>query len=629
MSDVAVRLDKNAIVLFNRKDGTKIRLAVGPYKKARRPELVDIKITDWCPMMCTFCLDPDTEVTLDTLRRVPIKELIPGDKLLGFPDPDNTTTPYRGEVTEVKAVWRTRKDAFRFTFSDGTSIISGIDHRFLTSRLGWKYAWELREGSRIRNIPTTQTMRETPDYKVGYLAGYSRGDGAFKQGDTGGNGRWVRLSCTDYAVVQRIHEYLDELRLEPQPIKTLHAPEGSLTCWAVEKRSKAAVDWFEQARDTSIPRPEDYKRGFVAGMYDSDGSFGKGRAIRFYQKTDMEALDYVTGVLCSLDFPLGTITLNDVGVKTVPISSTFEVVERFLNTFTPAHTRRDRLDPATTKKLGAFSFLEITKMEYLGGRDLVDIETGTGTFFANGLATHNCYQASTLNGRHASMDNMSVVATRLGKAGVFEVALGGGEPTGHLEFVEILQMFRDEGIVPNFTTKMPSAVRKLWPEIKGLIGGFAYSAEDVPQIVSANNHFKMADIPSDKVALHYVMGLGDREHFKEYLKAAHYFSYRVTLLGYKTVGRGGDVVPHPYGWWMDVVSELVAEGRCPDLSIDTPLAEQYDGQMPVEKYMYHTREGAFSMYIDAVSMEMGASSFERGDSLVPFDKDWKKRYARI
>lgn len=240
-----------------------------------------------------------------------------------------------------------------------------------------------------------------------------------------------------------------------------------------------------------------------------------------------------------------------------------------------------------------------------------------------------CYQASTLNGRHASMDNMSVIATRLGKAGVFEVALGGGETTGHPEFVPILQMFRDEGIIPNFTTKKPVVVRKLWPQIGHLIGGFAYSAENTGQIYAAHNQFQKGGIPKDKVALHYVMGLGDRDHFKSYLMAAWVCGYRVTLLGYKTVGRGGDVVPHPYDWWVDVVSELVAKGCCPDLSIDTPLAEQYDGQMPVETYMYHTREGAFSMYIDAVSMEMGASSFERGDSLVPFDKDWRKRYARI
>ena len=45
--------------------------------------------------------------------------------------------------------------------------------------------------------------------------------------------------------------------------------------------------------------------------------------------------------------------------------------------------------------------------------------------------------------------------------------------------------------------------------------------------------------------------------------------------------------------------------------------------------MYHTREGAFSMYIDAVQMKMGASSFDESVDLVPFDKDWVARYKHL
>lgn len=239
-----------------------------------------------------------------------------------------------------------------------------------------------------------------------------------------------------------------------------------------------------------------------------------------------------------------------------------------------------------------------------------------------------CYMASTLAGRHSTMENMAQVVDRLAKAKVFEVALGGGEPTSHPQFVRVLEMFRERGVVPNFTTKTPAAVRRLWPEIGHLVGGFAYSAENAGQVGMAARVLK-GHVPDAKVALHYVMGLGDREHFMEYLRAANEVGYRVTLLGYKTVGRGKEVIPYPYDWWVGAVSTLVAAGECPTLSIDTPLAEQYDGRMPVERHMYHTREGAFSMYVDAVSMEMGASSFEVGDALVPFDEDWRKRYAHL
>ncbi len=238
-----------------------------------------------------------------------------------------------------------------------------------------------------------------------------------------------------------------------------------------------------------------------------------------------------------------------------------------------------------------------------------------------------CYQASTLGGKHASMENIRFAIQELARVKVLESALGGGETTSHPQFVEILREFKTAGIIPNFTTKKPAAVRRLWPEISDLIGGFAYSAESAGQVLTAAR--LMRDIPADKVSLHYVMGLGGREHFREYLKAAAGVGYRVTLLGYKTNGRGKDVVPFPYEWWVDEVSALVASGMCPSLSIDTPLAGEWAGRMPVDKALYHTEEGKFSMYIDAVALTYGASSFENKTNLLPFDKDWVTGYASL
>lgn len=237
-----------------------------------------------------------------------------------------------------------------------------------------------------------------------------------------------------------------------------------------------------------------------------------------------------------------------------------------------------------------------------------------------------CYQASTLQGKHASMENMDFIISELAKAKVFEVAIGGGDPLEYPDIVEVLEKFHAAGIVPNFTTKFPAKVRQLWPKIGHLIGGFAYSAENAAQIRSAAKLLRM--IPKDKVNLHYVMGLGDRDHFRDYMTAAAEVGFRVTLLGYKTVGRGKEVIPHPYLWWIDEVTDLVNSGKCPTLSIDTPLADQFSGEMPVAEYAYHTQEGAFSLYIDAVSMKMGASSFEEVPNLVPFTADWRKVYRK-
>ena len=238
-----------------------------------------------------------------------------------------------------------------------------------------------------------------------------------------------------------------------------------------------------------------------------------------------------------------------------------------------------------------------------------------------------CYQGSTPFGKHASMESMRKVVSELAAAKVFEVALGGGEPTDHPQFVEILHMFRRAGIVPNFTTKYLTRVRGLWPQIKDVVGAFAYSAETVGQIHMTVRHLHAAGIPKDRVNLHYVMGLQPEDMFVSYLIAARFAGLRVTLLGYKTTGRGGDGPPHEYGsWWVEAVSGLVASGLCPTLSIDTPLAGEFAGRLPVDKKLYHTREGAFSMYVDAVAGKFGASSFDPEEELLFFDDDWLALY---
>ena len=238
-----------------------------------------------------------------------------------------------------------------------------------------------------------------------------------------------------------------------------------------------------------------------------------------------------------------------------------------------------------------------------------------------------CYQGSTLQGKHANYEDIQFVIDELKKAKVFEVAIGGGEPTDHPDFIRVLRDFREADIVPNFTTRSLGWVKRNWDEIDPLIGAFAYSADNIHHLDAANKMFK--DIPHERINIHYIMGLQDRVHFVSFMRRANELGFRVTLLGYKTTGRGKDVIPVPYGWWIEAVDLLLKMGVCPTFSIDTPLAEAYADKLPVAKNMFHTREGFVSAYIDAVAMKMGASSFDEKEVLVPFDEMWVSRYRKL
>lgn len=66
-----------------------------------------------------------------------------------------------------------------------------------------------------------------------------------------------------------------------------------------------------------------------------------------------------------------------------------------------------------------------------------------------------CYMDSTGRGEHSS-DILAKVESYFGKLCInerpFQVAIGGGEPTSHPEFIPLLKLFHELGITPNYTT---------------------------------------------------------------------------------------------------------------------------------------------------------------------------------
>jgi hypothetical protein len=230
-----------------------------------------------------------------------------------------------------------------------------------------------------------------------------------------------------------------------------------------------------------------------------------------------------------------------------------------------------------------------------------------------------CYQDSTTKGEHAPKGRLYKLAHAMKEMRVFEVAIGGGEPTLHPDFVEILQNFRSHGIVPNFTTKNlgwlhDHAVR---PKVLEAAGAFAYSVEharDVERLASIRDVY---EIPSAQLNCQYVMGSSFLEDFRHILETSKERGIRVTLLGYKTDGRGSQFEPKDYADWPTVLKEVhEASGYGLRVGIDTALAREFQsqlGDLGVPKWCYEVVEGKFSMYVDGVAWKSARSSY--GSSL--------------
>lgn len=225
-----------------------------------------------------------------------------------------------------------------------------------------------------------------------------------------------------------------------------------------------------------------------------------------------------------------------------------------------------------------------------------------------------CYQDSTLSGRHASRETLYNALSGLAGLKVFEVAFGGGEPTLYPEFRDVLRHCGYLGITPNFTTRNlawfnDATNLKVFNEY---CGSFAFSADNVEAVKRLIQMIDQQSIASDKVTLQIIDGVVTYDELHQMIallrQEASTRYMRITILGYKETGRG-DQFKRVNTRWLDVVREAGLRS----ISIDTALAKQYQAELEalrIPREMYHTEEGKFSMYLDLVGLQAGASSYE-------------------
>lgn len=285
-----------------------------------------------------------------------------------------------------------------------------------------------------------------------------------------------------------------------------------------------------------------------------------------------------------------------------------------------------------------FSFSDtkiVQKIEKASTPELVDIKITDFCSFGCSF----CYQDSSISGKHSNSDDFYKLIRVLNENKVFEVAIGGGEPTQHPNFISMLKNVKYYKIVANFTTKSLDWLRdkEQRDEILSNIGSFAYSVTTESQVKTLGelcNQFHMFGvIPT----IHVVIGVVNDYMFAKILKTAHFYGFKVTLLGFKTTGRGSEFLKNKkidHSGWIKEVKELVNQRQCPSIGIDTCLIQLCEEELKknkIPKYVYTVYEGKFSCYIDAVNLTMGPSSFCQPEEMKPLDmgnlsEEFKENY---
>lgn len=333
-----------------------------------------------CEHGCIYCLSGDTAVLMADGSARPIAELRPGDAIYGT----RREGWYRKYVkSRVLAHWSVIKPAYRITLEDGTSLVAGPDHRFLTDR-GWKFVTGKQQGHARRPHLTTGSKlmgtgafaaapAKNREYRLGYLCGLIRGDGL--------------LASYRYQRAGRVHGDQHQFRLA---CATWKRCAGSRLMHAIRTHARMDVEQIRALIAWPAAASREWCAGFLAGIFDAEGSYSQG-VLRICN-TDSEIIGWIGRCLKALDFRFEVEHVHrdtSKPIDVVRLTGGLREHLRFFHTVDPAISRKRDIAGQAIK---SDARLKVVGIEPLGkAMRLYDITTETEDFIANGVVSHNCY----------------------------------------------------------------------------------------------------------------------------------------------------------------------------------------------------------------------------------------------
>ncbi len=364
---------------------------------AHLPFRYTINVYRGCSHACVFCMHGDTPILMANGRTKPLADARVGDSVFGTVKRGR----YRRYVsTEVLDHWRTVKPAYRIRLADGTELVASGDHRFLTDR-GWKHVTGSSGGPLQRpHLTTNNSMlgtggfarapKENPDYRLGYLTGMIRGDGSlgaysYEHGDVYS----FRLALADLEGLDRTRDYLRDYALDFDDVHLFQAETDTRKAvFAFRTGCREVVEFVGDLISWPSFPSNDWWKGFLAGIFDAEGSYSRG-VLRFFN-TDMQILAYIASGLHLLGFDNVLEPPRQNGGRSIRLTGGLREHLRFFHTVDPAITRKRTIPEGYALKSDAD--LRVVSIEPLGVEmPMYDITTGTGDFIANGVVSHNCF----------------------------------------------------------------------------------------------------------------------------------------------------------------------------------------------------------------------------------------------
>ena len=177
-----------------------------------------------------------------------------------------------------------------------------------------------------------------------------------------------------------------------------------------------------------------------------------------------------------------------------------------------------------------------------------------------------CYRSAGKNGKHMAFADVCNVIDQAKSVGVLQIALGGGNPNQHPQFIKILKNIRGNGIVPSYTSNGEEVTNDILQATKEYCGAMALSV--YPPV--EENFIKLVERIIDmgiKLNLHVILSKLTFDMLMRWLLKTPAWLKRINaliVLNYKPIVKSQNSLILDYG---KIYAFYETAAKCKDITI--------------------------------------------------------------
>lgn len=417
---------------------------------------VTLNITNNCNLRCPYCVSGDTQITMSDLTTKSIKDIKIGDEIVAFNEFSEKNKQRKLKTAKVTHVFNPRyvEKLYQIKTYSGNKLFITEEHPILDGRNQWTTAEKLikKKEKKIKsvNLPVFNTINDfTNEYKIGYIISCFLGDGSIKKYDIKNtknnknyNGYRIRFVVKDDEINQRLKQFLLDFGISFNEREYIISKKFNIRMNGIFSNNYNTFHKLNMLikDNLNINQNEDYLRGFLAGIYDCEGSYGKDKQLKICNGNH----EIIQQIKTALDYFKYEYNIREKSTKINIQTYDFRILEKSINDFLinvyPACFRK-RI------KYEGYSPINIDNVELIEEIDFNDyvynIETTEHTYIANSILVHNCFE-NNKNDLKMSIENVEKILDKcyenylLTNDGKFPFVVNffGGEPFLNFEVIE-------------------------------------------------------------------------------------------------------------------------------------------------------------------------------------------------